>query len=174
MKNQKDFDIAFVGLKEGKHEFFYTLGKDELEEFAEHFELDKPEALVKLELDKKPTFLDLKFRNTLKAGAVCDRCGDSMDLELWDDDEMIVKFSSNAEQDNETNDQDDIVFLARGESIINIYDWIIEMLAVMMPMNKRHPEGECNEELVEKLNAYMPKNEKKNIWKDLDNINFDQ
>ncbi len=174
MKNHKDFDIAFVGLKEGKHEFFYTLGSDELEEFAEHFELLDPEAAVKLELDKKPTFLELRFSNTLRGKTVCDRCGDALDLELWEDDRMIVKFSSHAEEDNQTNDQEDIVFLSRGESHINIYDWIMELLAVMMPMNKKHPEGQCNQELLQKLEAYNPENAKKNIWKDLDNINFEQ
>ncbi len=174
VKNQRDFDIAFVGLKEGKHQFFYTLGDEELEEFAKHFELENPEAVVKLELDKKPTFLDLKFSNTLKGKTICDRCGDYMALDRWEDDEIIVKFSSHADEDNATNDQTDIVFLSRGESHINVYNWIIEMLAVMIPMNKRHPDGECNQDLLEKLNAFNPQNAKKNHWKGLDNINFEQ
>ncbi len=173
MKNRKDFDIAFVGLKPGIHEFFYTLGNEELEEFAEHFEIENPEAIVKLELDKKDTFLDLRFESTLKGTTYCDRCDEDMMLDVWEDSELILKFSSDAQQDNETNDQEDIIFVPRGESIINVYDWIIEALGVMIPMTKTHEEGQCDPEVINKLDEMSGKNTKKNIWKDLDNINFE-
>ncbi len=174
VKNQRDFNIAFVGLKPGSHEFFYTLGSEELEKFSEHFEIEDPEAIVKLVLDKKDTFLDLKFDSTLKGKTYCDRCGGDLLLDVWDESELILKLSSNADKENETNDQDDILFIARGESIINVYDWIIEVLAVMIPMSKSHEAEKCDPEVISKLNEMTQKENKKNIWKDLDNIKFEQ
>jgi hypothetical protein len=60
MEAMKEFTIPFVGLKEGKHQFEFTIDKT----FFAHFEYDdfsQASLQGQLTLDKKSTFLELHF-----------------------------------------------------------------------------------------------------------------
>ncbi len=174
MKKSRDFDIAFIGLKLGKHEFFYSLEEDDLVDLATENDLKDIRGLVKLNLEKEESFLDLKFQNTLKAKTSCDRCGDDLDMEIWDEFEVILKFSSDPERDNAENDQVDIRFIGRNESKIKLEAIIKEMLALMVPMNIAHAEEDCDPETLRLLETMKPQNPKRNVWKGLDKLKFDK
>ena len=90
MGSQRDFDIAFVGLKPGIHEFEYSIN-DEF--FIAYQEQDFRNCIahVKLTLDKKNGFMLLKFEVGGKMEVTCDRCGNNLPLELWDEFNIVVK-----------------------------------------------------------------------------------
>ncbi len=60
--NRRNFDIAFVGLKPGIHEFEYDINDKFFEDYQEQDFRDCI-AKVKLTLDKKIGFMLLKFRS---------------------------------------------------------------------------------------------------------------
>ena len=74
MANKRAFEIAFVGLKPGVHEFSYKVD-DKF--FVEKGQPDFSNCLanVKLQLDKKSSFMLLKFEIGGTATVNCDRCG---------------------------------------------------------------------------------------------------
>jgi len=74
MAKKRQFEIAFVGLKPGIHEFNYELDdKFFLDYGAEDFKNAKVQ--IKLMLDKKPGFMLLKFEIGGNANVTCHRCG---------------------------------------------------------------------------------------------------
>ena len=81
MGKRRVFEIAFVGLKPGIHEFFYEID-DQF--FAENHPEDfsNCHAKVKLLLDKKPGFMLLKFEIGGTADVVCDRCSNVLSVDL--------------------------------------------------------------------------------------------
>jgi uncharacterized metal-binding protein YceD (DUF177 family) len=175
MSRRRAFEIAFVGLKPGIHEFVYEID-DKF--FAENEDRDFTDcsAKIKLQLDKKNSFMLLKFEIGGKADVICDRCNNTLPVDLWDEFNMVVKMVDNPEEMNEQEDDPDIYFISRTESHLDLNDWIYEFVSLSIPMQKTCSEEEfggpkCNKEVLEKLKA-LEANEKgdnaNNIWKGLE------
>ena len=90
MSSRRNFDIAFVGLKPGIHEFEYNIDDKFFIAYQEQ-DFKKCSAQVKLTLDKKSGFMLLKFEVGGRLEAPCDRCGNDLPLELWDEFNIVVK-----------------------------------------------------------------------------------
>ncbi len=75
MSSRREFDIAFVGLKAGIHEFNYRITDRFFEAYQQQDFGIAGCAEIKLSLDKKNSFMLLKFEITGKIEIDCDRCG---------------------------------------------------------------------------------------------------
>ena len=73
MKNSREFNIAFVGLKPGLHEYNYTVEDSFFENF-EKTEFTNTKVDVKLTFDKKQGIFLLHFDINGKVTLPCDRC----------------------------------------------------------------------------------------------------
>lgn len=175
MSKRKAFEIAFVGLKPGIHEFSYEVD-DKF--FAEKAAVDftNCSAKVKLQLDKKTGFMLLKFEIGGKADVTCDRCNNVLTMDLWDEFNMLVKMVDNPEEMNEKEEDPDICYISRTESHLHLDNWIYEFVALSVPMQKScSPEEfggpKCNQEVLEKLKAMEVRDDGANantIWKGLE------
>ena len=157
MGKRNVFEIPFVGLKPGLHEFNYEVD-DKF--FAEKStgEFTNCNAKVKLLLDKKPGFMLLKFEIGGQADVVCDRCSNTLTKDLWDEFNMVVKMVENPEEMNDKEEDPDIFYISRTESHLHLNDWIYEFVSLSVPMQKTCSEEEfggpkCNKEVLEKLKA---------------------
>ncbi len=167
------FSIPFVGLKRGEHTFTYELGKEFFKEkLAEDFE--NPEVDVKLTLEKNVGFMLLKFEVGGEAIVTCDKCGNPLKMDLWDDFSILVKHADDPEKMNMEEEDPDVFYISRSESHLEVSDWLYEFALLSIP-NQRMCKAEemggdqCNKEVLEKL-AQMSKLEERNapnIWKDL-------
>jgi len=174
MSHSREFEIAFVGLKPGIHEFNYEITDKFFEAFQEQ-DFRNCKAKVKLELDKKNGFMLLKFELGGQLEVTCDRCNSNLPLELWDDFNLIVKVVDEPELMNAQEDDPDIYYIGKGESHISVANWIYEFINLSIPMYKtcsyENMEGPyCNKEAMEmlkKLETGKEKNENP-IWKDLE------
>jgi len=84
MSTRRVFEIAFVGFKPGIHKFDYELNdKFFIEKGAQDFA--HANVLVKLSLEKNSGLLLLKFEVGGKADVTCDRCGNPLNMDLWDE-----------------------------------------------------------------------------------------
>lgn len=175
MIDRRAFEIAFVGLKEGEHVFNYELEN----EFFTDRNLEEAiniKANVNLILDKHTGFMQLKFEVGGTAQSNCDRCGNPVELELWDDFNMVVKIVEDPEVMNNSEEDPDIFYISRGESHIDVANWLYDFVLLSIPtqrMCKTTEEGGkgCNPEVLEKLKEMEErtrKNESNNIWKGLD------
>jgi len=155
MSKRRAFEIAFVGLKPGIHEFVYEID-DQF--FAENGEKDFTNctATIKLQLDKKTSFMLLKFEIGGKADVICDRCNNTLAVDLWDEFNMVVKMVDNPDQMNEQEDDPDIFYISRTESHLQVADWIYEFVSLSIPMQRMCDEQEmggpqCNKEILAML-----------------------
>lgn len=186
MKYRREFEIAYVGLKNGIHTYNYNIGKEffDLVE-ADGSEYEDVNIQVNVEFNKHPNFFELKFAINGSVDVPCDRCGDTFNLPLWDEFDLIVKLKEPTGEDNEdeTEDDGDIVFLSKSETVLDLSEWIYEFILLSMPMQKIHPlddngETTCNKDnlaLLEKMTQQALDTEEeakeettKNIWKGLD------
>ncbi len=175
MANKRVFEIAFVGLKPGIHEFNYTVDN---KFFAEKGITDftNCEATIKLQLDKKSSFMLLKFEVDGKADVVCDRCGNTITVELWDEFNMLIKLVTNPEEMNEQEEDPDVFYIPRTESHIDVGNWIYEFVLLSIPNQKfcgetALGESKCNKEVLEKLQqmkATISEHNANQLWKGLE------
>lgn len=155
MASRREFDIAFVGLKPGLHEFRYKVD-DKF--FANYRETDfsSCNAEIKLTLEKNTSFMMLKFEVDGKVEVTCDRCENPLSINLWDEFNMIVKLVENPEEMNETEEDPDIYYISRTESHLHLADWIYEFVVLSIPMQRMCKESEiggpqCNKEILNML-----------------------
>jgi uncharacterized metal-binding protein YceD (DUF177 family) len=175
MSNRKAIEIAFVGLKPGIHEFTYEID-DKFFADLETREFTNCIAKVKLTLDKKTSFMLLKFEVGGKADVVCDRCSNTLNMDLWDEFNMLVKMVDNPDEMNIQEDDPDVFYISRTESHLHLNDWLFEFVSLSVPLQKTcSPEEfggpKCNKEVLEKLREMEIKDEADNandIWKGLD------
>jgi len=176
MSARREYEIAFVGLKPGLHEFQYPVD-DKF--FADRAQSDfhNVHAQVKLVLDKKPSFMLLKFEVGGKADVSCDRCGNPLNLNLWDDFEILVKMVDNPEEMNLTDEDPDVHYISRTESHLHVADWIYEFVTLSVPTHRMCSEQEmggpqCNQEVLAMLAKMAQAGEEGTaenpIWKGLD------
>ncbi len=176
MNNRREFEIAFVGLKPGVHEFEYEIGKEFFAKYGEQDFMDCS-AKVKLFFDKKNSFFQLKFDIDGKVEVVCDRCSNALNKQLWEEFKIIVKLVENPETMNLQEDDPDIYYISRGESHLDVEGWIYEFVMLSIPLQRMCNEDEiggeqCNSEVLEKLRKMeeeISKNAKPE-WKGLENI----
>lgn len=174
MSHRREYEIAFVGLKAGEHEFSYEITDKFFETFPQQdFTLCK--ATVKLKVDKKNGFMLLKFDIDGQVELVCDRCENNLPLQLWDEFNIIVKMVDDPQIMNEREEDPDIYYISKGESHLHIADWIYEFINLAIPMQRMCKEDEiggpqCNNEVLARLKQ-MEDEAKSNttaIWKGLD------
>ena len=175
MSSRRNFDIAFVGLKPGIHEFEYNIDDKFFIAYQEQ-DFKKCSAQVKLTLDKKSGFMLLKFEVGGRLEAPCDRCGNDLPLELWDEFNIVVKMVDDPDVMNDQEEDPDVYYISKGASLLHISDWIYEFINLSIPMQRMCSEDEiggpqCNKEVLEKLREMERKtieNNSKSLWKDLD------
>ena len=105
MKSLSPYLVKFSGLKEGVHLFDFEIGN----KFFKNFDYyDFADANIKtiLELEKKPTLLNLKFRFNGEVEVQCDLSMEMFSLELETDYTVVVKF-----KDDTISSDDKVIFL---------------------------------------------------------------
>ena len=155
MGYRREFEIAFVGLKPGLHEYQYEI-KDQFFTDFKQSEFSNCDAKVKLTLDKNTSFMMLKFEVGGTVDVTCDRCGNTLSVDLWDEFNMIVKLVENPDQMNEEEEDPDIFYISRNESHLHIAEWIYEFITLSVPMQRMCSESEiggpqCNKEVLDML-----------------------
>jgi uncharacterized metal-binding protein YceD (DUF177 family) len=175
MANRRAFEIAFVGLKPGIHEFNYELDDQFFKEKGAE-DLANVKANIKLLFEKNNGFMLLKFEVGGKTDVTCDRCGNPLNIDLWDEFKMLVKLVDNADEMNEQEEDPDVFYLSRTESHMDVSNWLYEFVLLSVPMQRMCAEDkvggpQCNTEVLEKLKEMESRTMENNantIWKGLD------
>jgi|SRR5690606_8402972 len=179
MKTKREFEIAWQGLKPGIHEYTYNIDQTFFEEEVQGQELGFSEAQisVRLSFDKETNFFMLHFAITGQATVPCDRCGENFSMQLWDEFDLMLKLSD-LEKGAMEEQNADVIFISRQETVIDIKPWIYEYILLSIPLQKVHPnntEGQptCDPKtlaLLNKMNEAAEAQHQSNIWKGLENI----
>jgi uncharacterized metal-binding protein YceD (DUF177 family) len=173
MNFRREFEIAFVGLKPGIHNYEYRVDDKFFSNYGNQ-DFTHCNAAIKLELDKKTGFMFLKFDIDGVADVNCDRCGNPLALRLWEEFKVMVKLVDNPDEMNEQEEDPDVYYISRSESHLHLADLIYEFINLSIPMQKMCPPDEvggpqCNKEVLERLAKIEVKKDEKNpLWKGLE------
>ena len=148
MREMKEFDIPFIGLKEGEHRFEYQIDNKFFDAF-QYDEFDETQINVGLVFVKKPTMLELEFSSEGSVNVPCDVTGEPFDLKVKGGLSLIVKFGEGYDDGNE-----EIVYISNSAHRINVAHYIFEMLVLSVPAKRVHPkviDGTMESEVFQKL-----------------------
>src|SRR5690606_9134396 len=174
MSQKRDFEIAFVGLKPGIHEYHFEITDKFFESFQQQ-DFHNCHATVKMTLDKRSGFLLLKFEIGGHLQVICDRCSNDLPLQLWDEFNMTVKMVDDPDSANKQEEDPDVFFISRTESHINVSDSIYEFVNLSIPMqntcNYENMDGPFRNKAAHAILQKMRADkaiEENPIWKDLE------
>ncbi len=159
MMQHKEFIIPFSGLKQGKHEFEYTIENKFFESF-EYDEFNGANIKLGVTLNKMSTMMELEMKARGTVNVNCDLTSEPYDQKIKADLELVVKFG-----DEYNNDNDEILIIPHSEYQINIAQYVYEMLVLAVPLKKVHPgvlDGSLKSEVLDKLEELQPKDTKEN------------
>ncbi|APZ45603.1 DNA-binding protein [Polaribacter reichenbachii] len=157
MKDLKQFNIQFVGLKEGKHQFNYSIDN----KFFEAFNYDdfvSSSIKVSLNFVKKSTLFELNFITEGTVEVPCDVTNELYDQEIDSELPLVVKFGPEYYDDNE-----EILILPHEAYEFNVAQFIYEMIVLAVPNKRVHPkviDGTMESEALNKLKELEIKEEK--------------
>jgi len=180
MKNSRVFEIAWQGLKLGEHELIFDLDDKFLMWKYPETEYKQLNVQIKVTFDKQVNFFMFHFNIDGSLIVPCDRCGEEFELSLWDEFDLLVKLND-VEDEDQIEEEADVVFISRSETVLDISDWLYEFLMLSIPLQKIHPQDAkgndtCNPDVLAflKQSAEALEQENKNtIWKGLDSIKIE-
>ncbi|MGJ8744059.1 YceD family protein [Polaribacter sp.] len=134
MKDLKEFDIPFVGLKEATHNFEYDIDNKFFETFN-FDEFNNSSIKVTLTFVKKSTLFELTFSATGTINVPCDITSEDYDQEISSVLPLVVKFGPEYNDENE-----EILILPHEAFQLNVAQFIYEMIVLAIPSKRIHPK----------------------------------
>jgi uncharacterized protein len=179
VKKLQEFQIPYVGLKIGMHQFEYQIDS----QFFKHFEeslIADCKVNVKVDFEKKETLFILNFFIDGTVNVGCDTCLEPFDKEIFGDFQCLVKFSEELAKGN--NDDDEIIYISRDAPFIDISHLIYEYIVLCLPMHLvgcKEPgtDPRCNQEVIKRLlktDEHKEPDEVDPRWEELNKLKFDK
>lgn len=134
MKDLKQFNIPFVGLKEGKHLFEYKIDRTFFEIYN-YNEFEKVAINITLEFVKKSTLFELTFTASGTVNIPCDVTNEYFDQEITATLPLVVKFGPEYNDDNE-----EILIVSHEVYQFSVAQFIYEMIVLGVPNKRVHPQ----------------------------------
>jgi len=153
----KKYDIPFLGLKEGKHEFEFHADKEFFESF-ETSEVREGKIKITVLVEKSIRLMVFNFVIQGDVAMMCDRCLDDFGLAIDFKGRLFLKYG-------EVNDEapDDVVYLNENDHTFNITQYIFESVHLSLPykrihLNDENGNGTCNVKMLKKLEELSVQN----------------
>ncbi len=145
MKSQ--FEIPFVGLKIGHHDFEFDIDKSFFEKIPYSL-IDNGRLMVNLELEKKETMLIAQFEVSGFIDVTCARCNEEM--EEYIEGELVLYYKFGLEDEEDEN----LIVISPDAYFIDVTQPIYELITVSMPSRSVHDEEDCNPEMVNLIERF--------------------
>jgi uncharacterized metal-binding protein YceD (DUF177 family) len=150
MNYLSQYTLPFSGLSEGKHQFEFTADDRFFAEF-ETSEVEKGDLKIRVELEKRSTYLSLNFSISGTVELICDRCLENFKYPLESNRKLLVKFS-----EKQVEDEAELIYLHPNDFQVEIAQYIYEFVILSLPIRRIHPDGEngeilCDPVMIKKL-----------------------
>ena len=142
MSKNDDRVIRFTGLKSGVYKYGFLL-EDTFFEGFENEEIKGGKVYFDVKMERMEHILLFTFSFEGEVTTTCDRCLEEMTVRVSGEEHLNVRFS-----DTEESDDEETAILPESANEIDLTPWMYEYIAVRLPMQHAHPEGECDPEMV--------------------------
>lgn len=165
MKDLKEFDISFIGLKDGINQFEYVI-ENEFFDFFEYDEFYNSNIKVAVSFLKKATMFELNFAFLGWVEITCDVTNELFKHSIETSIDLIVKFG------NEFNDEnEEMLIIPYSDHKLNVAQYTYEAIVLALPLKRIHPgvnDGTLHSEVLEKLKELELKEEVEEANKEID------
>ncbi|WP_367274596.1 DUF177 domain-containing protein, partial [uncultured Lutibacter sp.] len=165
MKDLKEFDISFVGIKDGLNQFEYRI-ENEFFDFFEYDEFYSSNTKVDLTFLKKPTMFELNFTFLGWVEVTCDVTNELFKYPIEACIDLVVKFGQEFNDENE-----ELLIIPYSDYKINVAQYIYEAIVLALPLKRIHPgvnDGTLHSEILDKLRELEIKEEEVETDKEID------
>jgi len=171
----REYNIAFVGLKLGVHEFNYKVDRTFFEQFPDSL-VTNCDINVDLKLTKEHSFMMLDFQISGTMEQPCNRCQRPLNYPVDADYNVLVKFGDAPAKEDPENDED-VIYLDRNETHLNVAQLVYEFITLAIPVHRIVCENvglECDPAVLKVLHDLNEQNQNNPDprWADLKNIKF--
>jgi len=168
VKSNKEYQIPYLGLKLGNHQYQFMLTGEFFEKF-EFSEIQQADIKVEVELEKQSTMLLFNVRLDGMVQTICDRCGDDLEIPIEIEEQLIVKFG-----DATGSIEDDILVHGPSEYAVDLSQYLYEYAHLAFPQRHVHEsQEECNQETLKELEKYRADTTANTRWAELKNLNYE-
>ncbi|AZQ43180.1 YceD family protein [Nonlabens ponticola] len=150
----KAFNIAFAGLKQGKHEFKFELDNTFFENYG-YDDFNAASVIVDVVLDKRSTLMDLSLNGSGTVNVNCDLTNEPFDMPVDSQMDIVIKFGDRFNDENE-----DLLILPHGEYEFNVAQYLYESVVLSIPFKKVHPgieDGTLDSDILDRLEELKPR-----------------
>lgn len=152
-----DYKIHISGLAQGKYEYEFPVKGDLFREFENQQVIDA-DIVARVTLEKGSGWMNAHLRGDGKVTVECDRCLENVDVPVNFESSLAIRTAKLGE---DVEDSDEFIIVDPSEAEVDLKQFIYDYICVNLPLISRHPEGECNPEMLAKIEALRAGNDKK-------------
>ncbi|MCF0166240.1 MAG: DUF177 domain-containing protein [Bacteroidales bacterium] len=122
--------------------------------FFEAFESESiADATLSVDVDLRKSGLQIQGQMNARGFVVvpCDRCLEALRLDVDLEVPFVVMFSDSQDQEQDS----ELIVIGSGETQIDMSQFIYDYVCTSLPLQKVHPEGECDPVMMEKMKEIM-------------------
>lgn len=173
----RQYEIAFVGLRPGVHEFDFEID-DRFFRLFEGSLVRKGKLKVHMTFDKGLSFFLLHFAINGSVQLDCDRCAADLNFPVDSNYPIVVKFDEHSDEEKDDS-MADVIYINRGDSHLDVSQLIYEFINLSIPFNhvtcdNLTGQKPCNQDILKRINQIPEKKEitKDPRWDNLSKIKF--
>ena len=153
MGQKDDMTVRFSGIKPGVYTYEMLLDDTFFADFKnEEIKGGNVHLDIKMERNERVTMFTIAFKGEVKTE--CDRCLGEITVGVSGEEKLNVRFS-----DTEKSDDESTVVLPEDANEIDLTPWLYEFVAVRVPIQHTHAEGDCDPEMTKYLASDEVKSE---------------
>ena len=148
------YSISISGLKEGRYSYNFSIDKKFFELFEES-QITEGELNAEIELDKRSSHIDLRFRISGKVLIACDRCLEMYYQDIDTDNRILFKTGKVWDEDDP-----DLITIPADEYELDLKQYIYEFIHLALPMQRVHPDDKngkstCNPDMLKRIDQHL-------------------
>lgn len=152
MSIQNPYAIQLIGIRDLSDRCDYRLDSVYFKSVGDSVITDG-DVQVQVNIARYDDSAQLTIAMSGKVVVSCDRCLSDMDVDICATENLKVVYGNHYEDDGEQ------VTIDKREGWIDLADILFELIAIQVPLQHVHPEGECDEAMTNILNQMLVREE---------------
>lgn len=142
-----EYKVHISGLADGKYRYEFPIKDDFFITYAND-SIKGADLVAFVELEKGSGWMNLTCNVKGEITSYCDRCLEELVLPFDVSSNIAVKHAKLGEK---IESEDDFLILDHSEGELDLTQFLYDTICVNIPMKKIHKEGECNQQMISKL-----------------------
>ncbi len=148
------YSIPIGGLKGGHYSFTFGINNMFFDLF-EVSEIKEGELIAAIEIEKRPSLIEIGVRISGKVRICCDRCLEMFDHPVECENKLLVNFGNQKDESDP-----EIITLQRDENELDLKQYFYEYIHLALPIQRIHPdnangESTCDPLMLRKLKEHL-------------------